>query len=116
MSTDILILNQAQLAIITAIAFGCVPLLLMFAFMFGRFSAGKWYEKNGHLFADDLTRQRWENAVAVNAEKDREIERLEKMVAAREERIRAITAAIRGAQVHAGSMTEVLTVCQTEAM
>jgi len=107
--TDILVLNQAQALLVANLAMIVVPVIMFFAFMIGRWSAWKWYERNAHEFAEAETRDKWVAAVNRSAEKDQEIEGLNTMLDGRETRIKELVAIVRAAQVQGVKQTEMLT-------
>lgn len=116
MTTDILVVNAQMAAVVTSLVAICIPALMWLAFMLGHWQSQKWHEKHIEEYAEAVTREKYKDAVAHLAEEQREIDRLHEVIRTKDDRIRAITAAIRGAQVQAGNMAEVLTVCELEAM
>lgn len=113
--TDLLVLNTWTMTLVGVGAFVAFPLSVVGSFLLGRWAAHRWFIANGAELAESNTRERYKDAIASNAEKNREIERLRGVIAERESRIRALVAVTRGAQERMGMVAQMLTLSELEA-
>lgn len=106
--TDILVVNAELAALIGSLAAIIVPTLMWLAFMVGRWSAWRWYQRNAHEFAESETREKYNQVLAHNAELQRAIQVGHAMVDAREARIKELVSVIRGAHLQQAQSTDML--------